>query len=74
MSTIHVEACEMSLKQFKYRCPFKCQEKFHFHGNGGDPHTNRLEYRATHCLNAPPCEIVIAITSNTKRKLKPKRK
>ena len=40
-------AYEMDKTQFKYRC--LCKKGYHAHGNGGDPHTNRVEYRSSHC-------------------------
>ena len=40
-------AYEMDKTQFKYRCP--CKKGYHAHGNGGDPHTNRVEHRSSHC-------------------------
>jgi predicted SprT family Zn-dependent metalloprotease len=64
---IHVHAFEMSDTQFKYKCA--CRLKFHRHGNGGDPLTNRQEYRSGHCL-AQPGELCIHITDKTIRKLK----
>ena len=43
-----VHAYEMTDTQFKYRC--LCKKGFHCHGNGGDPFTNRVEYRSSHCV------------------------
>ena len=63
---IHVHAYEMSDTQFKYKCA--CRLKFHRHGNGGDPHTNRQEYRSSHCLSKAG-ELCIHITDTTTRKL-----
>jgi len=63
----HVHACEMTDKQFKYRC--KCRDRFHIHGNGGDPHTNRCEYRSSHCTKDDR-EVCIHIDERTNRKLK----
>ena len=38
-----VHAYEMTDTQFKYKC--SCKKGFHCHGNGGDPFSNRIEYR-----------------------------
>ena len=29
--------------------PVRSKKGFHAHGNGGDPHTNRVEHRSSHC-------------------------
>ena len=72
MSTLHVEACEMNFKQFKYRCPYGCKQTFHLHGNCGDPDTNRVEHRICHCSKSDgPTMVAVHITANTKRKIKP---
>ena len=68
---IDVQACEMTDTTFKYRC--KCKKGFHIHGNGGDPFTNRVEHRSSHCPDFDG-EVNIHITDNTKRKLKSKSK
>ena len=59
-------AYEMDKTQFKYRCP--CKKGYHAHGNGGDPHTNRVEYRSSHCREYGG-DIRIAITEETPRAL-----
>ena len=62
-------AFEMTDTTFKYRCP--CKKGFHIHGNGGDPFTNRVEYRSSHCERAKePVEIEIHINDDTTRKLR----
>ena len=68
---IEVQAFEMTDTTFKYRC--KCKKGFHLHGNGGDPHTNRVEHRSSHCPEFEG-EVNIHITNNTMRKLKSKSK
>ena len=63
-----VHAYEMTDTVFKYRCP--CKKGFHIHGNGGDPFTNRIEYRSSHCLRLPQQELEVHIDDRTTRKLK----
>ena len=81
---IVVHAYEMTDTQFKYKC--SCKNGFHCHGNGGDPFTNRIEYRSSHCqfqsciaqpngrspqqVNEGPCDLEIIINDRTTRKLK----
>ena len=74
VEVIDVDACEMTDTQFKYPC--KCKKGFHVHGNGGDPWTNRVEDRTSHCQGIHKGrEMRIHITdSNTIRKLKSKPK
>jgi predicted SprT family Zn-dependent metalloprotease len=67
----HVTAYEMNDSQFKYRC--KCKKGYHSHGNCGDPETNRVEYRSSHCPHIKT-EVAVHITDETARKLKSKRK
>jgi predicted SprT family Zn-dependent metalloprotease len=67
----HVRAYEMNDTQFKYKC--KCKKGYHAHGNGGDPHSNRVEYRSSHCPHIKS-EVAVHITDETARKLKSKRK
>ena len=57
-------AYEMTDTQFKYRC--LCKKGFHCHGNGGDPLTNRVEYRSSHCQSE---DLEIHIDDRTVRKL-----
>ena len=59
-----IEAFEMTDTQFKYRC--NCKKGFHLHGNGGDPFTNRVEHRSSHCPEFDG-EVNIHITDNTTR-------
>ena len=65
-------AFEMTDTTFKYRC--LCKKGFHVHGNGGDPFTNRVEYRSSHCIaqqkSKESVELEIHITDDTIRKLK----
>ena len=61
---IEVQAFEMTDTQFKYRCT--CKKGFHAHGNGGDPFTNRVEHRSSHCPEFEG-EVCIFITDNTTR-------
>ena len=61
------QAFEMTDTTFRYRCP--CKKGFHIHGNGGDPFTNRVEYRSSHCKYQSR-ELEIHITDKTTRKLK----
>ena len=62
------QAFEMTDTTFKYRC--LCKKGFHVHGNGGDPFTNRVEYRSSHCQRSKePVELEIHITDETARKL-----
>ena len=68
---IDVQAFEMTDTTFKYRC--KCKKGFHIHGNGGDPFTNRVEHRSSHCPEFEG-DVRIHITDNTMRKLKSKSK
>ena len=64
-----VHAYEMTDTQFKYKCP--CKKGFHCHGNGGDPFTNRIEYRSSHCLrSSQSIDLEILIDDRTTRKLK----
>ena len=66
---IAVHAFEMTDTVFKYRCP--CRRGFHIHGNGGDPFTNRVEYRSSHCDRSPKAiDLEIHITDKTTRKLR----
>ena len=66
---IHVHAYEMTDTQFKYKC--LCKKGFHIHGNGGDPFTNRIEYRSSHCLrSSQSIDLEIVIDDRTTRKLK----
>ncbi len=66
---VAVLAYEMTDTTFKYKCP--CKKGFHIHGNGGDPFTNRVEYRTSHCQRSKePVELEIHITDQTTRKLK----
>ena len=71
---ITTHAFEMTDTTFKYRCP--CKKGFHVHGNGGDPFTNRVEYRSSHCQfqscvaqqrSKEPLELEIHITNETAR-------
>ena len=68
---VAVQAFEMTDTTFKYKCP--CKKGFHIHGNGGDPFTNRVEYRSSHCIaqqkSKEPVELEIHITDETARKL-----
>ena len=64
---IDVQAFVMTDTVFKYRC--NCKKGFHIHGNGGDPFTNRVESRSSHCPEFDG-EVDIHITNNTIRKLK----
>ena len=57
-------AYEMDKTQFKYRCP--CKKGYHAHGNGGDPDTNRVEHRSSHCAMYGG-DVRIAITEETPR-------
>ena len=64
-----VHAYEMTDTVFKYMCP--CRKKFHCNGNGGDPLTNRIEYRSSHCERSPhSVYLEIVIDDTTVRKLK----
>ncbi len=63
---VAVQAFEMTDTTFKYKCP--CKKGFHIHGNGGDPFTNRVEYRTSHC-QFQSCNVEIHITDKTTRKL-----
>ena len=69
-----VHAYEMTDTQFKYKC--SCKKGFHCHGNGGDPYTNRIEYRSSHCIAQPnerspqSIELEVHIDDRTTRKLK----
>ena len=67
-----VHAYEMTDTVFKYRCP--CKKGFHIHGNGGDPFTNRIEYRSSHCIaqhkSPQSVDLEIVIDDKTERKLK----
>ena len=72
-----VHAYEMTDTTFKYKC--SCKKGFHIHGNGGDPFTNRIEYRSSHCLRSPQqpnerssqsIDLEIVIDDRTVRKLK----
>ena len=66
---VAVQAFEMTDTTFKYKCP--CKKGFHIHGNGGDPFTNRVEYRSSHCERSKePVELEIHITDDTIRKLR----
>ena len=71
---IVVHAYEMTDTAFKYKCP--CKKGFHIHGNGGDPFTNRIEYRSSHCIAQPngsspeSVDLEIVIDDRTVRKLK----
>jgi len=65
---VEVHAYEMSDRQFRYKCC--CKQGFHSHGNGGDPCSNRLEFRTTHCPHNPGQELCIVIDGKTIRKLK----
>ena len=68
-------AFEMTDTTFKYKCP--CKKGFHVHGNGGDPFTNRVEYRSSHCIaqqkSKESVELEIHITDDTIRKLTSKK-
>eukprot|EP01044_Picomonas_judraskeda_P001854 COSAG03_NODE_119_length_12315_cov_126.503847_5_plen_89_part_00 len=66
---VMVDAFEMTDTQFKYRC--FCTKGYHVHGNGGDPFTNRVEYRSSHCpsRNQQSKHLEIHITDRTERKL-----
>ena len=68
---VAVTAFEMDDTQFKYRC--SCKKGYHVHGNGGDPFTNRVEYRSSHCAVlrelGQPRHSEIHITDQTERKL-----
>jgi hypothetical protein len=47
------------------------EKGFHIHGNGGDPFTNRIEYRSSHCERSPQSiDLEIVIDDRTVRKLK----
>jgi len=69
-----VHAYEMTDAVFKYKCA--CKKGFHIHGNGGDPFTNRIEYRSSHCIAQPnerspqQVDLEILIDDRTTRKLK----
>jgi hypothetical protein len=64
-----VHAYEMTDTVFKYKCP--CKKGYHVHGNGGDPFTNRREFRSTHCQRSPESvDLEILIDDRTTRKLK----
>ena len=63
-----VHAYEMNDTQLKYRC--KCKKGYHVHGNGGDPLTNRVEYRASHCPHRLSKNLEIHITDKTIRNLR----
>jgi len=64
-----IHAYEMTDTQFKYKC--SCKKGFHCHGNGGDPFSNRIEYRSSHCERAPQSiDLEIRIDDRTVRKLK----
>jgi hypothetical protein len=64
-----VHAYEMTDTVFKYRCP--CKKGYHMHGNGGDPLTNRIEYRSSHCERSPKSiDLEIVIDDRTERKIK----
>ena len=72
IATEVTHAVEMTDTTFKYKCP--CKKGFHVHGNGGDPFTNRVEYRTSHCQRSKePVELEIHITDKTTRKLKTKK-
>ena len=72
-----VHAYEMTDTVFKYKC--SCKKGFHIHGNGGDPFTNRVEHRSSHCLRSTQqpnerasqsIDLEIMIDDRTVRKLK----
>ena len=69
-----VHEYEMTDKQFKYKC--SCKKGYHNHGNGGDPFSNRIEYRSSHCIAQPnerssqSIDLEIHIDDSTLRKLK----
>ena len=66
---VAVHAFEMTDTSFKYKCP--CKKGFHTHGNGGDPFSNRVEYRSSHCQRSKEsAELEIHITDDTIRKLR----
>eukprot|EP01047_Picozoa_sp_COSAG01_P069719 COSAG01_NODE_10389_length_2179_cov_1.138462_2_plen_82_part_00 len=67
----HVTACEMTDSQFKYKC--QCKKGYHVHGNCGDPNSNRIEYRSSHCPFIEG-DVAVHITDETQRKLKCKSK
>ena len=65
-----IHAHEMTDTQFKYKCV--CKKGFHCHGNGGDPLTNRVEYRSSHCHSVRSSQsedLEIHIDDRTVRKL-----
>ena len=65
----HVHAYEMTDTQFRYRC--SCKRGYHWHGNGGDPHKNRREFRSSHCeTSKDDRELCIHIDERTTRTLK----
>ena len=67
-----VHAYEMTDTTFKYKC--SCKKGFHIHGNGGDPFTNRIEYRSSHSIaqqsSPQSIDLEIMIDDRTVRKLK----
>ena len=69
--TGHVVADWMTGHRFGYMC--MCG-KAHWHGNCGDPVTNRDEIRVSHCPVAGFESIVISITPETKRVKKKRRR
>ena len=71
MTQCKIIANLMTDTQFSYQC-LMCSKR-HWHGNGGDPITNRVECRGSHC-KAVHQDVKIYITDETVRKLKPKRK
>lgn len=70
-TALHVRASVMTDTQFSYAC--LCGKQ-HWHGNGGNPHGNRTEFRSVHCRAQVRGDVCIHITDETVRKLKPKRK
>lgn len=64
-NAIDVQATEMNRVQFKYTC--SCKKGYHWHGNGGDWASNRVEKRGGHCSRAR--DVRIHITDQTRRTL-----
>lgn len=65
-----VHATLMTDTRFRYRCT--CRKGYHTHGNGGDPLSNRIEHRSSHCP-AYTGPVTIVIDEDTERKLTKKK-
>tara|TARA_B100001059_G_C17671443_1_gene494739 strand:+ start:123 stop:905 length:783 start_codon:yes stop_codon:yes gene_type:complete len=61
---IDVIAHTMDGHQFHYKCS-RCG-KDHYHGNGLDPYTNRVEHRVRHCGGGDDIRILIGRTTRRK--------